>query len=117
MLNVAIKIALNNPIQKLPRMGAVLKTKNSFWHGGQNSYKTHPMAKKFGRNEKSLCLHAEVDAIRNCLRFGDDPSGGTLYVARVLKNGKPAMAKPCEGCERAIVAFGIKDVEWTTDDG
>lgn len=113
MLTIATRIALNNPIQKLPRMGAVLVSKRGIYHGGQNSYKTHPLAKKFGRNDKSICLHAEVDAILSCLRNGDTPEGGKLYVSRVRKDGTPALAKPCEGCERAIVAFGIKEVEWT----
>lgn len=115
MLKEATLLALANPIQKLPRMGAVLLTKDKNWHGGMNSYKTHPLAKKFGRNDKSICLHAEIDAIVSCIRKGDDPEGGTLFVARVLKNGKAALAKPCEGCQKAIIHFGIKDVEWTTD--
>lgn len=113
-LNEVIRFAQANEVKGLPRMAATLYAGDG-WHPyvGFNSRKTHPLAKRFGRHEDAICLHAEIDAIRNCLRCGDDPEGGTMYVARVLKNGKPALAKPCEGCQRAIVAFGIRDVFWT----
>lgn len=111
-LSHAVSLARMNPVKGLPRMAAILKC----WNGittGRNSRKTHPLMAKFGRNSKSICLHAEIDAIRNAIRRGLDPEGATMYVARVTRDGKPALAKPCEGCQRAIVAFGIKDVQWT----
>lgn len=91
-------------------MCAILVTKDGQEYVGYNSRKTHPLAAKFGKNSKSYCLHAEVDAIRKCKQ---DCDGAVLYVARVLKNGSPALARPCEGCQRAIMAFNIKNVEWT----
>lgn len=113
LLTRAIELARQNPIKGLPRVAALLVTKNGDEYVGFNSYKTHPLAKRFGRNNQSICLHAEVDAIRKWLRNEGRESGGTMYVARVLKNGEPALARPCEGCERALVAFGIEEVEWT----
>lgn len=110
----AAQFATINPIVSLPRMAAVLKTKDGKTHVGFNSKKTHPLAKRFGRNSQAICLHAEVDAIRKAIRSGSETFGSSLYVARILKNGTPAMAKPCPGCQRAIIAFGIKEVEWTT---
>lgn len=81
---------------------------------GFNNYKTHPLQKQYARNPASLCLHAEIDAIA---RLGHQAKGADLYVARVLKNGTPAMAKPCQGCVRAIAAFGIRNVYYTTHNG
>ncbi len=82
---------------------------------GYNSYKTHPMMAKFGKNEKAICLHAEVDAIIDAL-YGhrpDELEGTTMYVARAKADGSPGLAKPCEGCQRAIIAFGIEEVYFT----
>lgn len=112
--NKAVPFAITNTVKGLPRMAALL------WVDGQmfvglNSRKTHPLAKKFSKNDKTICLHAEIDAIRKCISCGIDPSGGVMAVARVLKNNTPALAKPCAGCASAIVAFGIRNVEWTTD--
>lgn len=113
MLNKAIECAKKNPVVGLPRMASILVTREGTEFVGYNSRKTHPLAAKFGKNSKCFCLHSEVDAIRRCLIAGYQPMGGTLYVARVLKNNQPAMAMPCSGCQRAIIAFGIKNVEWT----
>jgi hypothetical protein len=35
-----------------------------------------------------------------------------LYVARI-KYGNIRMSKPCLGCQRAIMHFGIPNVYWT----
>lgn len=110
----AVKKARSNPVVGLPRLAAILRTKDGTEYVGFNSRKTHPLAKEFGRKQETICLHAEVDAIRQALRDSRDPSGGYMYVARVLKNGQPALAKPCEGCQRALVAFDIQNVRWST---
>ncbi len=112
-LKILTKIARDRPYSKLNRMAALLVTKDKEYHFGLNSKKTHPLAKKFSNNGKTICLHAEIDAIRNCIRAGSNPAGGSLYVARVLKDGTPALARPCSGCARAIVAFDIKECYWT----
>lgn len=112
-LDYAIAYAMRNPIIKLPRLCAVLVMPNGNKYIGYNQLKTHPFQEKFKRNSKSLYLHAEIDAIVNALRARPDIRGADMYVARVLKDGTPALAKPCEGCERALIHFGIKNVEWT----
>lgn len=64
--------------------------------------------------EKPATFHAEERAIRNAQALvGDDLSGMVLYVARSYKNGKPAMSKPCNKCDRLIRASGIKKVIYT----
>ena len=82
---------------------------------GLNSYKTHPLQQRFSKNPEAIHLHAEIDAIRRALRVvdTDELEDCTLYVARVLKSGKPALAKPCPGCQMALYHFNIKDVVWT----
>ncbi len=98
------------------RVAATLVWKGDSWCG-INSRKTHPLMAKFGKNEKAICLHAEIDAIKNCMKrvppqeFENYPA--TLYIARAKADGSSGLAKPCEGCQRAIVAFGIEEVYWT----
>ena len=126
-LELAVKYALDNPIRpigrnSISRFASVLSDgRNTFV--GFNRYKTHPLQKKFGCNSQSIYVHSEIDAIINAIRelkihrykaqnenLFDDYS---MYVARVLGNGTPASAKPCIGCQRALIHFGIKNIEWT----
>ena len=87
---------------------------------GVNSYKSSPFQKRFGKNEESICVHAEISAIKNALNKMrvNDLSSATLYVARSKKeNGNlvQGMVKPCSGCQRAIAAFNIKKVYYTEE--
>lgn len=67
-----------------------------------------------GYTEKPATFHAEERAIRNAQALvGEDLSGMVLYVARSYKNGKPAMSKPCDNCDRLIREAGIKKVIYT----
>lgn len=82
---------------------------------GFNSYsKTHPLqfklACKCGNPDRSY-LHAEIDAIRK-LKSNTDYAY-RIYVERYFKNGKPALAKPCEICQLAIKKVKIKHIEYT----
>lgn len=129
MIDLAIAEARKNPIQprgrnSISRFAAVLSDgKQTFtaW----NSYKTHPLQAKFGSNEQSIHQHCELAVIIKAIRclskqagshYSDitDLGGFRMAVARVLKDGTPALARPCIGCQRALEAFSIKDVEWTT---
>lgn len=42
--------------------------------------------------------------------------GGTVYVARVMKDGTLALAKPCGDCEGSLRARGIKRVCYSISD-
>src|ERR1700743_1186675 len=105
-LELAIKHALKNPIEKMgrssiSRFGVYLASDyNSFY--GHNSYKTHPMqaryAAKTGYPEK-LHIHAELSAIIKALAYENrgnlefsDLSNYRMYIARVLKDDTPALA-------------------------
>lgn len=92
---------------------------------GTNKKKSHPFQARFGETEHSIFLHAEISAIKNALReiSIDDMKKADLYVCRVKKEKQYSkqfvcgIAKPCCGCERAIVEFGIKNVYYTNNEG
>lgn len=114
MINKAIELAKANPTD-LYRMAAIIAKKNRILGQGMNSRKTHPLQYAFSQSHLKIALHAEVSAIIDALRNNDkeELKGATIYVARVLKNGSRAKAKPCPICERAIKAYGIEAVHWT----
>ena len=67
---------------------------------GITKKKTHPYQKLYGKNDKAIFLHAEIDALVPTL--GAIPRGTILYLARVYKNGQSALVTPCSGCMRAL---------------
>ena len=97
--------------------------KNKLIAIGHNSYKTHPFQAKFGKHRECIYLHAEIDAIKNALKYIDVLSikRCSLYVARVKwestskKLKIQGLARPCEGCARCIATFGIEEVFFTLD--
>lgn len=118
MIKTAIQAARENTVGRpLPKLAAVL-TDGHNTVVGFNSYKTHPMQLRFNpHNPKAICLHAEMDAIRQAVRLsGSDLSDYKMYVARVKRDGSVACAKPCRGCTQAILTFGVKEVQWTEDE-
>lgn len=81
---------------------------------GKNNYtKTHPLqarySKRVGEAEK-IYLHAEISAIIRCRNLS---KAHKIFVARVSKDGRYAMAKPCPACMTAIRESGIKIIEHT----
>lgn len=115
-IETAIDLARRNPVHDLPRMAAVIVDRRGVVISyGMNSRKSDPMAAKYGRHPDAVYPHAELAAIKRALTVigVEDLADCTLFVARVLKNGTEALAKPCCGCQRAINEFGIKNVIWT----
>lgn len=114
MINEAINLAKSNATD-LARMGAVIVKNKRIIGSGKNSRKSHPLQRLFSKSDLKIALHAEISAIVDALRNHDEQElvGATIYVARVLKNGSRAIAKPCPICERAIKAYGIEAVHWT----
>ena len=108
------------------RMAAVLvDRKGRVISEGQNKKKSHPFQGRFGKNKDAIFLHAETECILNYLKSKKDVDKLpklTMYVARAKRtaDGKsiePGMAKPCEGCQRALATFGITKVYYTTEEG
>ena len=53
--------------------------------------------------------HAEIAALRQV----EDARGCVVYVARTLRDGSPAMSKPCAECEAELIRRGVKKVVYT----
>jgi deoxycytidylate deaminase len=102
------------------KISACIVHKGSIVSFGHNQLKSHPFQLKYGRNSESIFLHAETSAIYNALKFltPDEFKKSTLYICRVKKiKGEYCwgLSMPCEGCTRAIVSFGIKNVVYSDE--
>ncbi|MCX8008183.1 MAG: hypothetical protein N3A54_00605 [Patescibacteria group bacterium] len=87
---------------------------------GVNSYKTSPFQMRYSKNEHSIYLHAEIEAIKNASRYLmlEEFRKSSLLVCRVKyfpKLGKYGfgLAHPCTGCMKAIESFGIRKIIYT----
>jgi deoxycytidylate deaminase len=114
MLNKAIKFASQIKSDKYRLCAIITDKKDNILSIGYNSYiKTHPRqayyAEKTG-NSHRIFLHAELDALVK-IPYGLVPS--SIFIARVSKNKKPLLAKPCEICLMAIQDAGIKNIYYT----
>jgi tRNA(Arg) A34 adenosine deaminase TadA len=114
VLSEAIRYAKENPTD-LNKMAAIISKRKRVLGIGFNSRKTHPLQRRFSDHDLKVCIHAEIDALRDALRNYDEEAirGAEIFVARVLKNGSPATAKPCKTCQVALDTFGIAAVYWT----
>lgn len=115
MLEKALELARNNQIHGLPPMAAVLYKRNRIIATGINSWKSHPLMGRYSDIDGKHYLHAEIDCIKNALKLVDkkEIKGAEIFVARVLKNGETAIAKPCKICQKALSDFGITGIYWT----
>jgi deoxycytidylate deaminase len=114
-MQLAIRMAEKSPSRF--RLGAVLAYRNQVLSTGHNNMgRTHPLQQKFARDRSfALGLHAEVDA---CLGVAEaDLDGADLYVARILKDGRVAMAKSCAVCIKFMKDVGIHRVYFTNENG
>jgi deoxycytidylate deaminase len=103
---------------------AAIRVKNKIISMGYNDMKTHPFQQEYSKNEHAIYWHAETRAIHNALRVANenDLKRSTLFVVRSKKsvyNDKHydvcGLAKPCEGCMKAIKQYGIKKVVYSCD--
>lgn len=103
--------------QNLPAMGAAIVYKGDIVGLGYNNLKSHPFALKFSKHPEAIFLHAEIAAIHNAMKIltNEELSKCDLYILRYKSNRTLGLAKPCEGCMKAIVQFGIKKVFYTVD--
>ncbi len=128
VFNILHKVAegIKTPATARYRLAACLVLKNEIISIGWNQKKTHPLAKKFGKNPDAHDLHAESAAIIKALSNHYHPNTIAkckLYVLRLrcLTHRDltlvRANAKPCKGCQAMIENFDIDKVYYTTDDG
>lgn len=85
---------------------------------GVNSKKSHPLQARFASKYEKIYLHAEIDALRKFLRLYSIHllSRATLVVIRVRADGTFGGSRPCSGCMRAIVSFGVGECYWSDTD-
>lgn len=94
------------------RLGAVIVHKKRIEVAKFNCLKSHPKLCKY---YEYPYLHAEGNAI---LSLGlDNCFGKTIYVARALRDGSLALAKPCSSCLKLIKAVGLKSIYYSTNNG
>lgn len=94
------------------RLGAVIVHKKKIEVAKFNCLKTNPRLCKY---YDYPYLHAEANCI---LSLGlDNCEGKAIYVARALRDGSLALAKPCVSCHKLIVDVGIKTVYYSTLEG
>ena len=87
------------------RLAAVIHKGKQIFALGINSFeKTHTLQ---GGSVRQY-LHAEIAALLK-RRYYDDLSSCSITVYRE-SHGKPALAKPCNQCQRIMKSMGIKKV-------
>lgn len=89
-------------------MGAIIVKGGRVLGSGVNELK---YSRKTGKPWASI--HAEEAAILSIIKKPDGlkmVAGSTIFVSRVLANGKTSLAKPCKECQKLIESVGIKKV-------
>ena len=114
-----VALAVGTPPVFRSKHAALLTIKSRVLATGVNQYKTHPMMARYCKHPEAVSLHAEIDCLTKALRrYGTElVRHSSLYVARVTKDGSLANSQPCVGCQRAIDAFQVKTVYYTTKEG
>jgi tRNA(Arg) A34 adenosine deaminase TadA len=123
IVNTLRQAAVDNDINMRHKLAAGIVYKKSLIAVGLNSFKTHPLMLLYGKNDQSVFLHAEIDVIKNALKVItlEELEQCDLYVYRVKREGQYSsrwingLSRPCAGCMRAIEAFGVRGVFYTTD--
>ena len=114
-LLLAYTVAKQSPSRY--RLGAVVAKRNRVLGVGFNNQgKTHPIMRKYDPGEfRPGGIHAEVKACQGASYR--ELNGAEIYVARVLRSGEPALAKPCEICQRFLRAMGVRLAYYSLPDG
>ena len=106
------------------RIGAIITYKREIVAFGHNRYKTHPLQQRYNTNNKSIYLHAEIDVIQRELKNEIELDKCCLWICRLKQISQKnkslilGLAKPCAHCcQPTIVAFGIRHVVYSTNEG
>jgi len=113
-LQRAVKLAGQNTKYPKWRLAAVITLGGSTLSSGVSRLLSDPTTADFSafKARPRVSAHSEIEALRRAPRA----SRGVLYVARIGRNGKIGMAKPCKQCQKEISAAGIKRVVYTISD-
>ena len=111
-LNLAQRAAESS--ECVHKHGAIIVRSGSVLSIGVNKWRNiHTPTQDIFKNglRSDLSVHAEMDALSRVAM----PAGATIYVARVRKNGKPALSKPCKDCAQKLKEAGIAKIIYTVD--
>lgn len=124
-LNNAIDMVRDHPGYGKAMISAILFHGNRKIGSGLNTSKSHSFAVKYSKNPHAIFLHAEQSAIYSAEKLlGKSTLLGMktiLYVARLKQVSNIneekiwGLAKPCDGCMKAIREYGISKVIYTLD--
>lgn len=90
------------------KMAAVLTKSGRTLNIANNQPKNSPSIGGVPLNRCST--HAEVAVTRMT-----NARGTVVYIARIGRNGQPALAKPCKACQEHMKELGVKRAFWTID--
>jgi deoxycytidylate deaminase len=93
------------------RHGAVLIKGGSVLNVGANSDNHTSFGQRFRTEPGRATHHAELACVLGLDR--NITQGGTIYVARISKNGEWKNSKPCSMCHEVMSYVGIKRVVYT----
>lgn len=116
-VEIALKIAQANDNFRI-KHSAIIVYRNRIVGVGINSMKSDPLQARYSKNCHAIWIHAEIAAIKNALKVVtvDQLRKATIYIARYREDfATQGLSKPCIGCQRAIVAFGIGQIVYTCD--
>ena len=108
------------------KVGAVAVYGRKIIASAASSQKTSPLQCKYNvfRNFQvngANCLpkvHAEISLIAKLKKMdGIDYKRVSVYVYRICKSRRYALAYPCPACHRALKDLGIRNLYYTTDSG
>ena len=98
-------------------MGAVIVKKGKIISASCNQeLKTHPYIKEYGHHNYIKSIHAELSAILK-VKNRDQLRGATIVIYRERKDKSFGVARPCAMCYEIIKRFGIKKMQYTTENG
>lgn len=109
-LDQAMRMAETSDVEQ-NRHGAVIVKGGRVLARGANSWRNKAMLNMSAEEvtPEAITVHAEIDALNRI----SDPSGVTVYVARMGKNGDSKFSRPCDRCTIALAKAGVKQVVYT----
>ena len=128
MFAEARKVAKTSSFENF-HMGCVIVYKKHIIGAGSNSDKTHPMQaqynkyRKFNKTRNGIkhSLHAEIAALNSIsypVGLQVDWEKIKVYIYRICPGKKRGhgLARPCEGCMRALKDLGIRHIYYTGEE-
>lgn len=108
MLSYAMKVAETSDIASFKHGAVVVRGGAVLGFGVNKKRAVNGIPVMFEYNP-DVTVHAEIDALSRI----SDAAGSVIYIARVNAAGEPKMSRPCERCEVALNAAGVKRVIYT----